>query len=63
MFCRRRVWATAAKPRPKRTALIVVGGAAKRRLRVDDLLGRFEDMRRRELLDESAASLLALAYV
>ena len=40
-----------------------VGGAAKRRLRVDDLLGRFEDMRRRELLDESAASLLALAYV
>jgi putative ABC transport system ATP-binding protein len=38
-------------------------GADKRRLRVDDLLGRFEDVRRRELLDPSAAELLAAVYV
>jgi putative tryptophan/tyrosine transport system ATP-binding protein len=38
-------------------------GADKRRLRVDDLLGRFEDVRRRELLDPSAAELLAATYV
>ncbi|MDX2166667.1 MAG: ATP-binding cassette domain-containing protein, partial [Deltaproteobacteria bacterium] len=38
-------------------------GADKRRLRVDDLLGRFEDVRRRELLDPSAAELLAALYV
>ncbi|MGH7789706.1 MAG: ABC transporter ATP-binding protein [Candidatus Binatia bacterium] len=38
-------------------------GADKRRLRVDDLLSRFEDIRRRELLDASAAELLAATYV
>jgi len=38
-------------------------GPDKRRLRVDDLLARFEDVRRRELLDHSAAELLAAAYV
>jgi putative ABC transport system ATP-binding protein len=38
-------------------------GADKRRLRVDDLLGRFEDVRRRELLDPTAADLLAASYV
>lgn len=40
-----------------------VSGAEKKRLRVEDLLGRFEDVRRRELLDESAAALLAQTYV
>jgi putative ABC transport system ATP-binding protein len=40
-----------------------VSGADKRRLRVDDLLARFEDVRRRELLDHGAAELLAAAYV
>lgn len=38
-------------------------GPDKRRLRVDDLLARFEDIRRRELLDHSAAELLAATYV
>jgi putative ABC transport system ATP-binding protein len=38
-------------------------GADKQRLRVDDLLARFEDMRRRELLDETAAGLLRETYV
>jgi putative tryptophan/tyrosine transport system ATP-binding protein len=38
-------------------------GAEKRRLRVDDLLARFEDVRRGEQLDESAAELLRRAYV
>src|SRR5512135_3172067 len=33
-------------------------GAHKQRLRVDELLGRFEDLRRREMLDETAAVLL-----
>lgn len=40
-----------------------VSGAEKRRLRVEDLLGRFEDVRRRELLDEGAAALLTQTYV
>lgn len=40
-----------------------VQGAEKRRLRADHLLGRFEDIRRRELLDRSAAELLAATYV
>jgi putative ABC transport system ATP-binding protein len=35
----------------------------KRRLRVDDLLARFEDIRRRELLDESAAEMLQSQYI
>jgi len=38
-------------------------GPDKHRLRVDDLLARFEDIRRRELLDPTAAELLAAAYV
>jgi putative ABC transport system ATP-binding protein len=38
-------------------------GAEKRRLRPEDLLARFEEVRRRELLDESAADLLRRAYV
>jgi putative tryptophan/tyrosine transport system ATP-binding protein len=38
-------------------------GAEKRRIRVDDLLARFEEVRRGEQLDESAAELLRRAYV
>jgi putative ABC transport system ATP-binding protein len=40
-----------------------LAGADKRRLRVDDLLGHFDDLRRRDLLDESAAALLREQYV
>lgn len=38
-------------------------GAEKRRLRVDDLLARFEEVRRGDQLDESAAQMLRRAYV
>ena len=38
-------------------------GAEKRRLRVDDLLARFEEVRRGEQLDESAADMLRRTYV
>jgi putative tryptophan/tyrosine transport system ATP-binding protein len=38
-------------------------GADKQRLNVQDLLARFEDLRRREMLDESAAALLEKTYV
>jgi putative tryptophan/tyrosine transport system ATP-binding protein len=38
-------------------------GAEKQRLRADDLLGRFEDVRRAEQLDESAAEMLRRLYV
>lgn len=38
-------------------------GAEKRRLRADDLLARFEEVRRGEQLDESAAELLRRAYI
>jgi len=38
-------------------------GAEKRRLRPDDLLARFEEVRRAEQLDESAAQMLAERYV
>jgi putative ABC transport system ATP-binding protein len=38
-------------------------GADKRRLRPDDLLARFEDVRRSELLDETAAEMLQRMYV
>jgi putative tryptophan/tyrosine transport system ATP-binding protein len=38
-------------------------GAEKKRLRVDDLLARFEEVRRAELLDESAAEMLRRAYI
>src|SRR5215468_7165625 len=37
-------------------------GAEKRRLRPDDLLGRFEEVRRAEQLDETAAQMLAANY-
>jgi putative ABC transport system ATP-binding protein len=39
------------------------GGAEKRRLRPDDLLNRFEDLRRADQLDESAADMLRRNYV
>lgn len=38
-------------------------GAEKRRLRPEDLLARFEDVRRAEQLDESAAEMLAEQYI
>jgi putative tryptophan/tyrosine transport system ATP-binding protein len=38
-------------------------GAEKSRLRVDDLLNRFEEVRRADLLDETAAEMLQRAYV
>lgn len=38
-------------------------GAEKKRLRIDDLLARFEEVRRAELLDESAAELLRRVYI
>jgi putative ABC transport system ATP-binding protein len=38
-------------------------GLEKRRLRVDDLLGHFDEVRRMELLDESAAEMLRARYV
>jgi putative ABC transport system ATP-binding protein len=40
-----------------------LGGAEKSRLRVDDLLARFEDVRRGECLDEGAAEVLRRGYV
>ena len=38
-------------------------GAEKRRLRPADLLARFEEVRRGEQLDESAADMLKRAYI
>jgi len=38
-------------------------GAEKKRLRPDDLVARFEEVRRAELLDESAAAMLRRMYV
>ena len=38
-------------------------GAEKRRARVDDLLARFDEVRRREELDETAAEMLRRAYI
>ena len=38
-------------------------GAEKRRLRADELLARFEDVRRADQLDESAAEMLRRLYV
>ena len=38
-------------------------GAEKTRLRADDLMTRFEDVRRADLLDQSAAEMLARVYV
>jgi putative ABC transport system ATP-binding protein len=40
-----------------------IGGAAKQRLRPEDLLSRFEEVRRSEQLDPSAAELLRRQYV
>ena len=40
-----------------------ISGAEKRRARVDDLLARFEEVRRREQLDETAAEMLRRAYI
>jgi putative ABC transport system ATP-binding protein len=39
-----------------------LSGAQKRRARVEDLLARFEDLRRSDMLDEDAAALLRRAY-
>src|SRR5262244_2007838 len=39
------------------------GGGEKKRLRPDDLMARFEEVRRAELLDESAAAMLRRLYV
>jgi hypothetical protein len=39
------------------------GGAEKQRLRADDLLNRFDDVRRAEQLGESAAEMLQRLYV
>ncbi|MCX6901329.1 MAG: ATP-binding cassette domain-containing protein [Verrucomicrobia bacterium] len=38
-------------------------GADKQRLRVEDLLARFEELRRREMLDDSVAALLQENYI
>lgn len=38
-------------------------GADKQRLRVEDLLARFEELRRREMLDDSVATLLQQTYI
>jgi len=38
-------------------------GAEKRRFRPEDLVDRFEEIRRREQLDETAADMLRHAYV
>ena len=40
-----------------------VNANEKQRLRIDDLLSKFENVRRRELLDESVADLLRLRYI
>ncbi len=40
-----------------------IKGAEKKRLRTEDLLDRFDEIRRRELLDESAAAMLDALYV
>ena len=40
-----------------------IGGAEKKRVRASELLERFEELRRSELLDEAAAEMLERAYV
>ncbi len=40
-----------------------VAGSEKRRLHADELVHRFEELRRAELLDASAAEMLRAAYV
>lgn len=43
--------------------VLELNGDQKRRVRPEELLGRFEELRRADLLDESAAELLERAYV
>ncbi len=43
--------------------LMALHGDQKKRARAEDLLARFEEVRRSELLDESAAEMLARCYV
>lgn len=43
--------------------LLNLGGAQKKRIRPEELLARFEDVRRADLLDESAAEMLARCYI
>ena len=43
--------------------LLDLGGAQKKRVRPEELLAKFEDVRRADLLDESAAEMLARCYV
>jgi len=43
--------------------LLNLGGAQKKRVRPEELLARFEDVRRADLLDECAAEMLARCYV
>lgn len=43
--------------------LLDLGGDQKKRVRPEELLARFEEVRRSELLDESAAEMLARCYV
>ncbi len=43
--------------------LLNLDGAQKKRVRPEELLARFEDVRRSDLLDESAAEMLARSYV
>ncbi len=40
-----------------------IGSAQKKRVRPEELLARFEDVRRSDLLDESAAEMRARCYV
>jgi putative ABC transport system ATP-binding protein len=40
-----------------------ISGQAKRRLRPEDLLARFEELRRANQLDESAAEMLRAQYI
>jgi putative ABC transport system ATP-binding protein len=40
-----------------------IRGAEKKRLRAEDLLDRFDEVRRREMLDESAAAMLGDLYL
>jgi ABC-type uncharacterized transport system ATPase component len=47
----------------RRQVLYDFSGADKSRLRADDLLNRFEDLRRAEQPDESAADMLRRLYV
>jgi len=47
----------------KGTVAYRFAGADKQRLGVDDLLARFEELRRREMLNETAAALLQETYI